>query len=50
MRELPVNQIICGGCLEVMKGFPDKSIDCIIDMLSKLPEVWNFESKQWEQS
>lgn len=27
---LPINQIIHGDCLEVMKDFPDKSIDCII--------------------
>lgn len=30
--ELPINQIICGDCLEVMREFPDKSIDvCITD-------------------
>jgi len=27
---LPINQIICGDCLEVMKTFPDKSIDLIV--------------------
>jgi len=30
MKELPVNQIICGDCLEVMKGFPDESIDMVM--------------------
>ena len=28
--KLPVNQIICGDCLEVMRDFPDNSIDSII--------------------
>ena len=29
-KELPVNQILLGDCLEVMKTFPDKSVDLII--------------------
>jgi site-specific DNA-methyltransferase (adenine-specific) len=28
--DLPVNQIICGDCLEVMPLLPDKSIDMIL--------------------
>ena len=28
--ELPINQILQGDCLEVMKTFPDKSIDLIL--------------------
>lgn len=28
--ELPINQIIHGDCLEVMKTFPDKSVDCVV--------------------
>lgn len=28
--DLPVNQIIQGDCLQVMKGFPENSIDCCI--------------------
>ena len=27
---LPLNQIIQGDCLEVMKTFPDKSIDLVL--------------------
>jgi site-specific DNA-methyltransferase (adenine-specific) len=27
---LPINQIICGDCLEVMKTFPDKSVDLVL--------------------
>ena len=30
MNNLPINQIICGDCLGVMKEFPDKSIDMIL--------------------
>ena len=30
MTELPINNIIQGDCLEVMKTFPDKSIDLIV--------------------
>ena len=28
--DLPVNQIICGDCLKVMKGLPDKCIDLTV--------------------
>jgi len=28
--KLPINQIICGDCLEVLKTFPDESIDMIL--------------------
>ena len=28
--ELPINQIICGDCLEVMRKFPDNSVDLIV--------------------
>jgi len=30
MKKLPRNQIIQGDCLEVMRSFPDKSIDLIV--------------------
>ncbi len=30
MKELPLNQIICGDCVEVMKEFSDNSIDLVI--------------------
>ena len=29
-KTLPVNSIICGDCEDVLKGFPDNSIDLII--------------------
>lgn len=28
--ELPINQVLCGDCLKVMKKFPDKSVDLIL--------------------
>lgn len=30
MTELPINQIIQGDCLEVMRGWPDKCIDLVL--------------------
>lgn len=29
-KMLPINQILCGDCLEVMKDFPDESIDMVM--------------------
>ena len=29
-KELPINQIICGDCLEVMKEMPDECVDLIL--------------------
>jgi adenine-specific DNA-methyltransferase len=30
MSDLPINQIICGDCLEVMKDWPDKCVDLVL--------------------
>lgn len=30
MKELPIDQIVCGDCLDVMKGIPGKSIDLLV--------------------
>ena len=30
MPELPINQIICGEALEVLKNFPENSVDCVV--------------------
>ena len=38
---LPLNTIIHGDCLEVMKSFPDKSIDLV---LTDPPYGMNFQS------
>lgn len=29
-KELPINTVVCGDALEVMKTFPGNSIDCCI--------------------
>lgn len=40
-----INQIICGDCLEVMKGMPDNSIDTII---TDPPYGLKFMGKKWD--
>ncbi len=30
MAELPVNQIICGDCLEILKSWPDRCVDLVL--------------------
>ncbi len=40
-----INQIICGDCLEVMKGMPDNSIDTII---TDPPYGLSFMGKKWD--
>ena len=46
---LPINQIICGDCLEVMKGLPDKCIDLTVtsppydDLRTYNGFNWDFE-------
>lgn len=38
MKELPLNQVLCGDCREVMKTFPD---DCI-DLVVTSPPYWGL--------
>ena len=38
MSELPVNQIIQGDCVEVMKTWPDESVNCCITS----PPYWGL--------
>jgi len=52
MTELPVNKIIWGDCIEVMKDFPDKSVDMVLcdlpygviecewDVVIPFPTLW----------
>ena len=47
MKELPVNQIVCGDCLEVMKGFPEESIDCVV---TDPPYGIGFMGKDWDKA
>jgi len=44
---LPINQIINGDCLEVMKGFPDNSIDLLV---TDPPYGISFMGKDWDRS
>jgi DNA modification methylase len=36
--DLPINQILCGDSLEVLKGFPSESVDCCITS----PPYWGL--------
>lgn len=44
---LPVNKIICGDCLEVMKGRPDNSVDSIV---TDPPYEFGFMGKKWDSA
>lgn len=42
-----INKIICGDCLEVMKGIPDKSVDLVItDPPYSTPVITSFGRKR----
>ena len=45
--DLPVNQIICGDCLGVMKGLPDKLVDSIV---TDPPYELGFMGKKWDSA
>ena len=38
MNELPLNQILCGDCAELMQGFPENSIDLVVTS----PPYWGL--------
>ena len=40
MSGVPVNEIICGDCLEVMRGWPDGCIHCIVTS----PPYWGLRN------
>jgi len=44
---LPINQIICGDCLTVLKTLPDESIDAIV---TDPPYELGFMGKHWDAS
>jgi site-specific DNA-methyltransferase (adenine-specific) len=46
MKEFPINQIICGDCLKVLKDFPENSIDSII---TDPPYGLEFMGKEWDK-
>ena len=39
--DLPINQIICGDCLEVMRGWPSESVNCCVTS----PPYWGLNKK-----
>jgi DNA modification methylase len=45
--DLKLNQIILGDCLEVMKTFPDESVDCIA---TDPPYGYSFMGKNWDKA
>ncbi len=51
---LPVNQIIQGDCLEVLKTFPDKSVDLVLTDppygigISRNPFRQKYEKSDWD--
>ena len=45
--ELPVNKIVCGDCLEVMRAWPSESVDCCVTS----PPYWglrDYGTATWE--
>jgi DNA modification methylase len=45
VSSLPINQIICGDCLEVMKDFPDNSIDITVTSPPYGNKVRNYQNE-----
>ena len=39
-----LNQIICGDCLEVMQGIPDKSVDLVLT-----DPPYNIGKAEWDK-
>ncbi len=47
MSDLPLNQILCGDCVEVLKDFPDNSIDLVV---TDPPYGLSFMGKDWDKA
>ena len=47
MSDLPLNQILCGDCVEVLKDFPDNSIDLVV---TDPPYGLSFMGKDWDKT
>jgi len=47
MNELPLNQVLCGDCREIMKTFPDDSIDLVV---TDPPYGLSFMGKDWDKT
>ena len=52
MKELPINSIVQGDCLEIMKTFPDKSVDLVLTDPFYVPQTqfnWKlFDDFYWD--
>lgn len=46
MSDVPINTIICGDCLEVMKGWPDGCVQCVVTS----PPYWGLRDYGIEPS
>lgn len=44
---LPINQVLCGNCIEVLKDLPDESIDCVV---TDPPYGIGFVGKDWDMA
>ena len=44
---LPLNQVVLGDCVEVMAGWPEKSVDCIV---TDPPYGISFMGKEWDRA
>ena len=45
MDQLPLNSVICGDCLDVLRTFPDSCIDSVI---TDPPYGFKFHGKKWD--
>lgn len=45
--KLPLNQILCGDCVEILKGFPENSIDLVV---TDPPYGLGFMGKEWDRA
>ena len=44
-----VNQVICGDCLEVLKDFPDNSVDAIVTDPPYFKVKKEWWDRQWDK-
>ncbi len=47
MTRLPLNQILCGDCVKVLKDFPENSIDLVV---TDPPYGLSFMGKDWDKT